>query len=76
MEIDSETIPPPPSIVQRETYIIPYEPIALVDLVTLEYLVAPSNIPRDITIGHKIPSWAQKTLEEEEGHKAPQGATK
>jgi hypothetical protein len=41
MEIDSETIPSPPSIVQRETTIIPGD------------LVAPVDIPRDIVVGHK-----------------------
>jgi hypothetical protein len=74
MEIDGETIPPH-STIQRETYIVPDEPTTLVEPVTLEDLVAPSNIPRDITVGHKIPAWARQTLEEAEGHKAPQGAT-
>jgi hypothetical protein len=32
MEIDSETIPSPPSIVQRETYIISANPVAPVDI--------------------------------------------
>jgi hypothetical protein len=40
MEIDSETIPPPPLAVQRETDIIPTDLVALVDM------------PRDIAIGH------------------------
>jgi hypothetical protein len=76
MEIDSETIPPPPSTVQRETNIIPDEPIDPVDPVAPEDSVAPRNIPRDITVGHKRPAWARQTLEEAEGHKAPQGATR
>jgi hypothetical protein len=38
MEIDSETMPSPPSVVQRETYIIP---------------VAPVDMFRDISVGHK-----------------------
>jgi hypothetical protein len=41
MEIDSETIFSPPSVVQRETNIIPTNPVALVD------------ITRDIIVGHK-----------------------
>jgi hypothetical protein len=70
MEIDSETIHSSPSAVQRETYISPDEPIAPVDP------VAPSNIPRDIAIRHKRPTWARKTLQEAEGYKAPQGTTR
>ena len=58
MEIDSDTIPYPPLTVQRETNIIPYETIAPIDLVSSEDLVSPRNIPRDITVGHKRPSWA------------------
>jgi hypothetical protein len=65
MEIDSETMPSPPSTVQRETYIIPVDPVVPVDP------VAPSDMPRDITVGHKRPTWAQQTLQEAEGHKAP-----
>jgi hypothetical protein len=41
MEIDSETIPSPPSIVQKETNIIPTNP------------VAPIDITKDITVEHK-----------------------
>jgi hypothetical protein len=41
MEIDSETIPSPPSAVQREIDIIPANP------------VAPIDIFRDITVGNK-----------------------
>jgi hypothetical protein len=70
MEIDSETMPSPPSAVQRETNIIPVDPVVLADP------VAPSDIPRDITIGHKRPAWARQTLQEAEGHKAPQEATR
>jgi hypothetical protein len=47
MEIDSKTIPSPPSAVQRETYIIP------VDLVDP---VVPVDMFRDIVVGHKIPT--------------------
>jgi hypothetical protein len=50
MEIDSETIPSPPSTIQRETNIIPIDPIIPVDL------VAPVDIPRDIAVGHKKPA--------------------
>jgi hypothetical protein len=58
MEIDSETIPSPPSAVQRETDIILDEPIAPVDPVAPADSVSPNNIPRDITVGHKRPAWA------------------
>jgi hypothetical protein len=76
MEIDSETIPSPPSVVQRETYIIPDDPIALMLIQLFHDSVSPRNIPRDITVGHKRPAWARKTLQEAEGHKSPQGTTR
>jgi hypothetical protein len=41
MEIDSETIPSPPSTIQRETDIIPIDPVSPVDIL------------RDIAVGHK-----------------------
>jgi hypothetical protein len=44
MEIDSETMPSPPSIVHRETYIIPADPIAPVDMFIC------------IAVGHKNPT--------------------
>jgi hypothetical protein len=44
MEIDNETIPSPPSIVQREVTIVPVD------------LVAPVDVPRDIVVGHKRPN--------------------
>jgi hypothetical protein len=44
MDIDSNTILSPPSIVQRETYIIPAD------------LVAPVDMSRDIVVGHKRPA--------------------
>jgi hypothetical protein len=50
MEIDSETMPLPYSIVQREKYIIPDETTTPVDLVSLANLVSPSNIPRYNTV--------------------------
>jgi hypothetical protein len=61
MEIYSETIPSPPSAGQRETTIIPIDPVSLVD------------IPIDIVVVHKRPAWARQTLHEAEGHVAPQG---
>jgi hypothetical protein len=44
MEIDSRTILSPPSTVQRETDIIPVDPVAPVDMF------------RDIAVGHKRPT--------------------
>jgi hypothetical protein len=43
MEIDSETISSPPSVVQRETNIIPVDPGSPIDMF------------RDIAVGHKRP---------------------
>jgi hypothetical protein len=59
--------------VQRETDIIPVDPVVPTNQVVP---VAPNNIPIDITVGHKRPTWARQTLQEKEGHKAPQGTTK
>ena len=64
MEIDRETVPSPPSTVQRET---------ITDPVDLVYLVALVDVPRDIAVGHKRPSWARHTLQEAEGNAAPRG---
>jgi hypothetical protein len=50
MEIDSETIPSPPSAVQRETVIDPVDP------------VAPVDVPKGIAVGHKRLVWARQTL--------------
>jgi hypothetical protein len=47
MEIESDTIPSPPSAVQRETTIDPVDPVDP---------VAPVDIPRDIAVGHKRPA--------------------
>ena len=58
-----EIVPSSPSTVQRETTI---DPIDLVDL------VAPVDVPRDIVVGHKRPAWARQTLQEAEGHVAPE----
>jgi hypothetical protein len=44
MEINSETIPSPPSTFQRETDIILADPVAPVDM------------SRDIAVGHKRPT--------------------
>jgi hypothetical protein len=67
MEIDSVTVPSPPLAVQRDTTIIPIDPVVLVDP------VAAVDIPRDIAVGHKRHVWARQTLQEAEGHAAPQG---
>jgi transposase InsO family protein len=59
MEIDSETMPSPPSAVQRETYIIPIDlvdPVALVDPVVPTDPTAPIDMPKDIIVGHKSPA--------------------
>jgi hypothetical protein len=72
MEIDSERqeemvpSPPHPPVVQRET-IEPIDPIDLVDHVALV------DVPRDIAVGQKRPTWARQTLQEAEGHAAPRG---
>jgi hypothetical protein len=62
MEIDSEkkeeTVPSPPSTVQRETVTDPVDPV---------------DVPRDITVGQKRPAWARQTLQETKGHVAPRG---
>jgi hypothetical protein len=50
MEIDSETIPSPPLTIQRETNIIPVDPVASVDM------------PKDFAVGHKRHAWARQTL--------------
>ena len=64
MEIDSETVPSPPSAVQRETVIDPVDPVDP---------IAPIDVPRDIAVGHKRPAWARQTLQEAEGHATPRG---
>jgi hypothetical protein len=72
MEINSEThedmvpSPPHPPTIQRET-IEPIDPIDLVDP------IAPVDVPRDIAVGQKRPTWARQTLQEAEGHGAPCG---
>jgi hypothetical protein len=54
MEIDNEkkeeTVPSPPSTVQRETIIDPVDPVDL---------VAPVDVPRDIAVGQKRHAWAR-----------------
>jgi hypothetical protein len=82
MEIDSETMPSPPLAVHRETYIIlvdlvdpvaqvdpvvPVDPVAQVDPIVPVDPVAPTDMPKDITVGHKSPDWARQTLQEVEG---------
>jgi hypothetical protein len=65
MDIDSEkneeTVPSPPSAVQRERVTDPVDP------------VAPVDVPRDIPVGHKRLDWARQTLQEAEGHATPRG---
>jgi hypothetical protein len=55
MDIDSETIHSPPSIVHRETNIIPVDLVALVNPVVPVDLVSLIDIPGDVTVGHKRP---------------------
>jgi hypothetical protein len=64
MEIDRETIPSPPSVVQREKNIITDESTSPVDPVAPADYDAPRNLPRNVTSGHKRPAWAHETLEE------------
>jgi hypothetical protein len=64
MAIDSEIVPSPPSVVQRDTIIDPIDPIDT---------VASVDVPRDIVVGHKRPAWARQTLQEVEGHTTPRG---
>jgi hypothetical protein len=72
MKIDSERqkemvpSPPHPPTVQRET-VEPIDPIDLVDP------VAPVDVPRDIAVGRKRPTWARQTLQEVEGYATPRG---
>ena len=62
MEINSEIIPSPPSAVQRETSIIPVDPVVPDDP------ISPIDMPKDSTIGHKRHVWARQTLQEAKGH--------
>jgi len=72
MEIDSERreemvpSPPHPQEVQRETV----EPIDPIDPI---YIVSLVDVPIDIVVGWKRPTWACQTLQEEEVHVAPRG---
>jgi hypothetical protein len=69
MDIDSEKedemvhSPPHPPTVQRET-VEPIDPI---------HPVPPVDVPRDIVVGQKRPTWARRTLQKAEGHAAPHG---
>jgi hypothetical protein len=58
--------PPHPSTTKREI-IEPIDTIGLVDP------VAPLDVPRDIAVGQKRPTWACHTLHEVEGHATPCG---
>jgi hypothetical protein len=71
MEIDSETMPTPPSVVQRETNIIPVDLVVPVDPVVPSDPVSPIDMPRDIAVGNKRHAWARQTLQEVEGHTTP-----
>jgi hypothetical protein len=35
--------------------------------------IAPVDVPKDIAVGQKRPTWARQTLQEVEGHVAPRG---
>ena len=69
MEIESERheemvpFPPHTPVVQRETI----EPIDPIDL------VPPVDVPRDIVVGQKRPTWAHQNLKKAEGHATPHG---
>jgi hypothetical protein len=58
MEIDNEkkeeTIPSPPSAVQRKTVTNPVDPVDP---------VAPVDVPRDIAVGQKRPALSRQTLQ-------------
>jgi len=62
MEIGSgkneETIPSPPSTFQREIVIVPVDPV---------------DVPKDIVVGKKRPTWARQNLQKEKGHASPRG---
>jgi transposase InsO family protein len=60
MEIYSETMPSPPSTVQRETNIVVVDLIAPV---VPADPIAPFDMPGDITVGHKRLAWARQTLQ-------------
>lgn len=77
MESDSEEqeykkgkVSSPSSSIQRESIRIdgPLEPT---NLVCLDKPV--EDTPIDIAVGDKRPTWAQRTLQEEERHATPQG---
>ena len=52
-----------PPTVQRKTI----DPIDFVDH------VAPVDVPRDIAVGQKRPTWDRRTLQEAKGHASPCG---
>ena len=45
----------------------PIDPIDLIDT------ISPVDVPKDIVVGQKRPTWACQTLQEAEGHEAPLG---
>ena len=57
---------PNPPIIQRDI-IDPIDPIGIVDPIALV------DVPRDIAVGWKRPTWAHHTLHEAEGHETPHG---
>jgi hypothetical protein len=75
MKIDSEkqeemvSSPPHPSTVQRE----PVEPVETIEFVDPVDPIDPVDVPRDIVVGQKRPTWARQTLQKAEGHAAPRG---
>jgi hypothetical protein len=61
-EKKEETIPSPPSTVQREKNIDPIDPVDP---------IASVDVPRDMAVGRERPTWDQQTLLEVEGHATP-----
>jgi hypothetical protein len=72
MEIDSERqeemvpSPPHPPTVQRET-------IETIDPIDHVYPITPVDVPKDIEVGRKSPTWAHNNIQEVEGHATPRG---
>jgi hypothetical protein len=56
-------LPPHPPTVQRET----------VDSIDPIHPVPPVDVPRDIAVGWKRPTWTRQTLQEAERHVSPRG---
>jgi hypothetical protein len=47
----------------------------LIKLISIDLVdpVAPVDVPRDIAVGRKRPTWARQTLQEAEGYATPHG---